>query len=187
MATNKFYLKEIWSKGASSLGKWRRWVNLLWLFLASGLVCLGLKVTDGYIDVIISSLAIFTGFYFTLIVYVTDKAAQKIKEKEKDIETFPEIYKTFLRQYQEFSGNLISQICYSILIAIILIFLTLLTQVTFDFGCVNGYISWFEVYLLLINTIFLYTIFKLVHLILLIIGNMQAFFFEEFNNTDRYL
>lgn len=186
MTTNRLHIIEIYKKGELTLGRKRRWVNLLWLILASGLVCAGLKVSDGYVEVIISSLAIFTGFYFTLIVYVTDKTVQKIKDKEQDVDSFPEIYKSFLRQYKEFSGNLISQISYSIVIAILLIFLVLFTQISFDFGCLNDYLSWLEAYLLLSNIVFLFVAFKLVHLILLIISNMQAFFFEEFNNTDKY-
>ena len=189
MESNRLHIIEIWKNGESSLGS-KKWIVNVFLFLFAVLISfLGLRVSDSYLDVIIGSLSIFTGFYFTLIVYVTDKSVGKMNEITNR-ETEPsKILSKFIADYKSFSKTILSQISFSIVMAIALIFIALLTQLLPEssesilvYGCNLSY-----AYQLVISVLFFYLCGRLVHMILLIISNMQAFFHEEFNNSNDIL
>ncbi|WP_341900789.1 hypothetical protein [Fluviicola taffensis] len=176
------------------MGKKKIGINTSFSIVSILMSLFGFRVSNNYLDVIISSLAIFTGFYFTLIVYVTDKTVHKINEVERNPENEEVVSKLlirFLDKYKRFSKSLISQISFSIVIAVFLIFVSFLTQ-TLTCECQKVMIKEVEIfpqmiYQIFITSIFLFLSCKLVHMILLIISNMQAFFFQEFDQSNKVL
>jgi hypothetical protein len=187
MISNRLHIIEIFQKGELTFGKRANIINLLYITGALIFIYSGIRVCKSYVEIIISSLAIFTGFYFTLMVYVTDKTINKIKEINLLDEELSELHITFQKKYKDFSGNLISQISYSVVLAILLILLVLLTQIQIHeiFNCDRYSLSQF--FNFFSNLLFFIFSLKLFHLILLIISNMQSFFFEEINPSDKYL
>lgn len=192
---SRLHIIEICKRGESTF-KRPRLTNFCLLIFSVGLVYIGFFVSKDYIGEIVSALAIFTGFYFTLIVYVTDKTVNKINDisgvsnsrsAEGSNKEESELLKRFKSQYKSFSEKIISQISYSIVISLSLIFITFLTQLKIGYlpkdflKCVNEY------YQYLISFIFAFTTMKLVHLILIIISNMQNFFLEELEKSHEDL
>lgn len=171
-----FHLIEIIKDGLSTIEARGKRLMLLFVFplLIGALLEFYAKIniSKDYIDGLISSLSIFTGFFFTLIVYVADKAANKknqyrIEENEED--------KRFLNSYLTFTERLISQISYSIFLSILVIASSLLSQLKLP-CLVDGICEY-------INSGIEIVIFSLiVHFgiyLLLIVSNMYALFLEE--------
>lgn len=185
---DSFHIGEILKDGFTSIvDLWRRL-----LFLVIIPICLSLfvvlvmnlrfKVTE--IGSIISALAIFTGFFFTLIVYVSDKAQTKKKEFQGTKNVADKI---FLEKYLSFSEGLIVQISYSIVTAIVLIVLYFLTA--YDYEPVICKIvdnsSFIETFVKSLNIFsFAYTFHFLIFL-LLIVSNMYAMFLEDVNTNNK--
>ena len=188
--TNRLHIIEILENGERTLGRKSISVNLFFLAVAIILTCCGIRVSKDYVELTISSLAIFTGFYFTLIVYVTDKTVTKvdaIRKMEKEMNT-SNLLKEFASEYKDFSKNLIAQISYSIVLAIMLIFISLLTQAfEEDYHCCWKNIDFPLFFREFTTTVFLFLIGKMLHMILLIISNMQAFFMQELFKSERRL
>ena len=171
-----FHLTEIIKDGLSTIETTHKRILLLFIFpFAFGLFLefyANINISIDYIDVLISSLSIFTGFFFTLIVYVADKAANKkkiyrLEENEED--------KRFLNSYLTFTERLISQISYSIFLSIMVIAFSLISQL--NLSCLSNSIC------NAINHFLQILIFSMiVHFgiyLLLIVSNMYALFLEE--------
>lgn len=139
---------------------------------------LGVFIKDNYVGLIIGSFAIFSGFFFTLIVYVSDKATNKRKEYAHSSE---ESDQRFLKKYLQFSERLIIQISYSIVVSIFAIILLFLTQFDFSltFSIKDHLIEIGKFYFFSINVITLAVCFNFLLFLLLIISNMYALFLEE--------
>ncbi|SFD00750.1 hypothetical protein SAMN05421780_11913 [Flexibacter flexilis DSM 6793] len=141
-----------------------------------------IKITKDYVGIILSSLSIFAGFFFTLIVYVTDKAANKKREFNIKIDKQEE-EKEALATYLEFCEKLIIQISYSIVFCIIIVFSVLTTQ--YDFCVLDNYdliviqntvSEWITI---CCNIISIALIYHFVVYLLLIVSNMYALFLNE--------
>lgn len=198
MVSSKLHIGEIIRNGENSLSKKKH--NLLYIFLALLIVFFGLRINKEYTGVIVSSLSIFAGFYFTLIVYVTDKTVNKISSRD-NVNALTNDYKRFIKDYKDFSKSLISQISYSIILSLILIIVCFLTQIMIcsddciilKFSIIKGFEYQYHefliqnIYQIIITSLFLFILFKLIFMILLIISNMQAFFYEELNSTEKIL
>ena len=210
--SHQLHIREICKQGEATFGSSKWTLNIIFVVFAGTLALFGFFVSHEYIGEIVGSLAIFTGFYFTLIVYVTDKTVGKINEisnlsvpkpenttPEETEGTKPEagdpkkvsqpsqLLERFKTHYREFSKNIIAQISYSIILSLSLIFITFLTQLKFTWclnGSLNGLNQW---YLIGISFLFLFVTLKLVYLILLIISNMQSFFLEELKKSHEIL
>ncbi len=182
---NRLHIFEILKNGEVTLGKRILVVNLFYLVASIALAYSGIRISKDYVGITISALAIFTGFYFTLIVYVTDKTVTKINEIKNKGKEVSNLLKSFASDYKDFSKNLISQISYSIVLAILLIFVSILTQLVDinDCYCWKGF-NLYEAFRFGITAIFLFLAGKMLHMILLIISNMQAFFTEELNRSN---
>ncbi|MBI0399998.1 hypothetical protein [Cyclobacterium marinum] len=174
---DNFHIREIIYDGFKTIQSRRKRFLLLVLIpsLVGALISFakGYSISESYINIIISSLSIFTGFFFTLIVYVADKAANKKNDyRGKDNEE----EKRFIDRYLNFTEKLISQISYSILLSIIIILLSLVSQL--NIPCIFS-----GSFCLLVNTCLLALILSIiVHFmiyLLLIVSNMYALFLEE--------
>lgn len=127
----------------------------------------------------ISSLSIFAGFFFTLIVYVSDKAANKKRELNK---SNIDDEQTFFKIYMKFTNSLIIQISYSILWALILIGVFFLTQYNFE-GALPTVISRFEKPIAtFFDFIAVSSTLHFLIFLLLIVSNMYAMFLQELRN-----
>lgn len=194
----QLHIREICKRGEATFDKpWR--LNIGLMLFGGVLVWVGFFVSDEYIGEIVSALAIFTGFYFTLIVYVTDKTVNKINDiskltnqrssdfNDQKNQEESELVKSFKTEYKVFSERIISQISYSIVISLSLIFITFLTQLKFGWfskecnDILNQYYHYF------ISFLFAFVAGKLIHLILVIISNMQNFFLEELQKSHEDL
>lgn len=121
-----------------------------------------------YVGDLISSISIFAGFLFTLMVYVSDKASNKKKEL---METTSDDIQIFIERYLNFTSDLISQISYSIVFSIFLLIFLFISLIDFRNESLEKIID-----LLVICGIVHFLIF-----ILLIISNMYALFLQEIN------
>ena len=104
---DNFHIREIIYDGFKTIQSRRKRFLLLVLIpsLVGALISFakGYSISESYINIIISSLSIFTGFFFTLIVYVADKAANKKNDyRGKDNEE----EKRFIDRYLNFTEKL---------------------------------------------------------------------------------
>jgi len=179
---DEFHIREILRDGINTVtNKGKRYVLLILLPSLLSIVSvffLGIYIKDNYVGLIIASFAIFSGFFFTLIVYVSDKATNKRKEYAHSSE---ESDQRFLKKYLQFSERLIIQISYSIVVSISAIILLFLTQFDFSltFSIKNYTIEIGKIYFILINVFTLAVCFNFLLFLLLIISNMYALFLEE--------
>jgi hypothetical protein len=172
-----FHIAEIIGDGLKTFeNKRKRFFILILLPISIGVFLttyINVSISENYINIIISSLSIFAGFFFTLIVYVADKAANKKNEyREKENEED----KRFINTYLDFIEKLISQISYSILLSVFIICSALISQLKFP-CLINGSLCSYINILITISIISL--IFHFVIYLLLIISNMYALFLEE--------
>ncbi len=175
---DRFHITEILKDGLHTVYNPIRRIFLLFIMplALSSLIVIVFKslFTDFYVSIVISSLAIFTGFFFTLIVYVADKATNKKRELKDSINEEDE---RFLKKYLQFSERLITQISYSIVLSIIIIAITVLTQFNI---CIFEFSKHIE--LLYYNSISIIAFAAIFHFsicLLLIVSNMYALFLEE--------
>ena len=165
-----FHISEIISDGFKTIeNSGKRFLVLILTPIIIGItisIYKDIEVNKDYINIIISSLSIFTGFFFTLIVYVADKAANK--KNEEDIR--------FINTYLDFIEKLISQISYSIILSVIIICISLVSQLELPCLIDGKYCHHFD---LLITSIVISLIFHFLIYLLLIISNMYALFLEE--------
>ena len=182
MKANKLHLLEIKKKGESSITSSRKALNLIAFLLAILMLLLQVRITTDLLGVLISSLAIFTGFFFTLIVYITDKSVSKIAqitENQKEIAPSLSAHK-FKESYIDFTKKIIAQISYSILLSVFLMIVAFVTQVNFfTFDVCMHQINVTEIMVLLSTFIFCFSSIRLIYFILVVIGNMQSFFYSE--------
>lgn len=177
-----FHIGEILRDGINTISNSRkRYFILIWLPLLLSVACvffLDISIQGNYVSSIIGSFAIFSGFFFTLIVYVSDKATNKRKEYSNSLE---ESDQRFLKKYLKFSERLIIQISYSIVVSIFAIILLFLTQFDFSltFSIKDHSIEIGKIYFFSINVITLAVCFNFLLFLLLIISNMYALFLEE--------
>lgn len=172
-----FHIAEIISDGFKTIeNNWKRFFVLIFIPILIGsslTIYKSIEVNEDYINIIISSLSIFAGFFFTLIVYVADKAANKKneyrgKENEEDIR--------FINTYLDFIEKLISQISYSILLSIFIICMSLISQLELPCLIIGPFCNYFNLF---ITFIIISLIFHFLTYLLLIISNMYALFLEE--------
>lgn len=186
MKTDKLNIRMIVSKGEKTLSK-KFWLNFLSAALGFLLVFFSMSISDSYLSLIISSLAIFTGFFFTLIVYITDKSVSKIQiieESEKDATNLSK--SQFKKDYVSFTKKIVSQISYSIVMSIALIVLSFLTQLElFSFEVYNIEIDLTCKFQVITSFLFYYIAFRLVYFVLIIISNMQSFFYGEIDQAHK--
>jgi hypothetical protein len=190
MKANKLHLLEIKRKGEETIVSARKGLNLIAFFLSVLMLFLHVRITTDLLGVLISSLAIFTGFFFTLIVYITDKSVSKIAQitdNQKDI--MPSLSaRKFKESYIDFTKKIIAQISYSILLSVFLMIVAFITQVHFfSFNICKHHINVTEIIVLLSTFIFCFTSIRLLYFILVVIGNMQSFFYSEIDQVqDKY-
>jgi len=186
MKADKLNIRMIVSKGEKTLSK-KFWLNFLSAALGFLLVFFNMSISDSYLSLIISSLAIFTGFFFTLIVYITDKSVSKIQiieESEKDATNLSK--SQFKKDYVSFTKKIVSQISYSIVMSIALIVLSFLTQLElFSFEVYNIEIDLTCKLQVITSFLFYYIAFRLVYFVLIIISNMQSFFYGEIDQAHK--
>lgn len=190
MKANKLHLLEIKKKGEASITSSRKALNFIAFLLAILMLLLQVRITTDLLGVLISSLAIFTGFFFTLIVYITDKSVSKIAQiTENEKEITPSLSaRKFKESYVDFTKKIIAQISYSILLSIFLMIVGFITQVNFfSFEIYTYHINVTEIMVLLSTFIFCFTSIHLIYFILIVIGNMQSFFYSEIDQIqDKY-
>lgn len=190
MKANKLHLLEIKKKGEASITSSRKALNFIAFLLAILMLLLQVRITTDLLGVLISSLAIFTGFFFTLIVYITDKSVSKIAQiTENQKEITPSLSaRKFKESYVDFTKKIIAQISYSILLSICLMIVGFITQVNFfSFEIYTYHINVTEIMVLLSTFIFCFTSIHLIYFILIVIGNMQSFFYSEIDQIqDKY-
>lgn len=190
MKANKLHLLEIKKKGEASITSSRKALNFIAFLLAILMLLLQVRITTDLLGVLISSLAIFTGFFFTLIVYITDKSVSKIAQiTENQKEITPSLSaRKFKESYVDFTKKIIAQISYSILLSIFLMIVGFITQVNFfSFEIYTYHINVTEIMVLLSTFIFCFTSIHLIYFILIVIGNMQSFFYSEIDQIqDKY-
>ena len=188
-------IKEIITSGEFSIGgeNRRRWqFNIIPLVLGGCFAFLfQIFISTDYLDILIGALAIFTGFYFTLMVYVTDKSSAKRKELLAE-ENKNMLLDQFIRDYSNFVKSLINQISYSIVLAIIIIISLFGTQLNYPIFLPESLpvdYPWIFSYLFpaIVHTFVYFLIIKLLLFILLITSNMQAFFNEEISDSTKEL
>ncbi|WP_339926321.1 hypothetical protein [uncultured Cyclobacterium sp.] len=172
-----FHISEIISDGFKTIeNSGKRFLVLILTPIIIGItisIYKDIEVNKDYINIIISSLSIFTGFFFTLIVYVADKAANK-KNEYRDKKNEEDI--RFINTYLDFIEKLISQISYSIILSVIIICISLVSQLELPCLIDGKYCHHFD---LLITSIVISLIFHFLIYLLLIISNMYALFLEE--------
>jgi hypothetical protein len=173
---DKFHIWEIVKDGLLSIEKKKPWVFFYFPAIVSCLlvVVFKAKITKDYVGFIVSALAIFTGFFFTLIVYVADKATNKKAEigKLKD-----ETALRFLGKYLKFSEKLISQISYSIVVSLALIMAYIVAVYDFkNIGLPANFSSGFSYFF---NFIAFSITFHFIAFLLLIVSNMYVVFINE--------
>jgi hypothetical protein len=190
MKANKLHLLEIKKKGEASISSSRKALNFIAFLLAILMLLLQVRITTDLLGVLISSLAIFTGFFFTLIVYITDKSVSKIAQiTENQKEITPSLSaRKFKESYVDFTKKIIAQISYSILLSVFLMIVAFITQVNFfSFDISMYHINVTEIIVLLSTFIFCFTSIRLLYFILVVIGNMQSFFYSEIDQVeDKY-
>jgi hypothetical protein len=188
MKANKLHLLEIKKKGESSITSSRKALNLIAFLLAIIMLLLQVRITIDLLGVLISSLAIFTGFFFTLIVYITDKSVSKIAQiTENQKEIAPSLSaRKFKESYIDFTKKIIAQISYSILLSVFLMIVAFITQVNFfTFDVCMHHINVTEIMVLLSTFIFCFSSIRLIYFILVVIGNMQSFFYSEIDQIQN--
>lgn len=190
MKANRLHIFEIKKKGEETIASSRRNLNLVAIFFSVIILMLNARITDTLLGVLISSLAIFTGFFFTLIVYITDKSVSKIAQINDDQkDKTPSLSaRKFKQSYIDFTKKIISQISYSILLSIFLIIVAFITQVDFfTLKQCNYTIDLTRIIEIITTFIFSFTAIRLLYFILVIIGNMQSFFYSEIDQVqDKY-
>lgn len=190
MKANRLHIFEIKKKGEETITSSRRYLNIVSALLSIFILLLNVRITETLLGVLISALAIFTGFFFTLIVYITDKSVSKIAQiNDYQKEKAPSLSaRKFKQSYIDFTKKIISQISYSILLSIFLIIVAFITQVNFfSFKQCNYTIDVTRIMELISTFIFCFTAFRLLYFILVIIGNMQSFFYSEIDQVqDQY-
>lgn len=185
---NKLFIQEIKSKGESTISQCKTTINLFSLVFAFVLLFLHVRISKDLLDVLISSLAIFTGFFFTLIVYITDKSITKISKISEDEKLIlPNLaFRKFKENYVAFTKKIIAQISYSILLSLVSILVVFISQVVlFETTICSLNINFTEIISVGSTFIFGLIATRLVYFILLIIGNMQSFFYGEIDQLDQ--
>jgi len=144
-------------------------------------------LNESLTNILITGLSIFSGLFFSLIFVVTEKAKEIRKEYTES--TDDELI-NFKIRYLNFSKQLIAQISYSILIALMIILLAFLTKIELSSDLIrfpnyfqNGLalskliipkLLYFILYILLIRFLIVFVI---------ILSSMYSMFLEQINNT----
>ena len=96
MKANRLNILEIKSKGEETISSTRHKLNYFAFFSSLTMFFLNVNIDGDLLGVLISALAIFTGFFFTLIVYITDKSVSKlnlITEEQRSSSLFSQLRK----------------------------------------------------------------------------------------------
>lgn len=144
-------------------------------------------LNESLTNILITGLSIFSGLFFSLIFVVTEKAKEIRKEYTES--TDDELI-NFKIRYLNFSKQLIAQISYSILIALMIILLAFLTKIELSSDLIrlpdyfqNGLalskliipkLLYLILYILLIRFLIVFVI---------ILSSMYSMFLEQINNT----
>lgn len=98
---------------------------LLPLFIACILLASGVTINNDIANYFITGISIFAGLFFNLLLVVADKlnVRKRLLDSDPNEET-----RNYVKRYQHFSEQLISQISYGIVISIGLIILMFLTN-----------------------------------------------------------
>jgi hypothetical protein len=180
---------EIIKTGEELIKPKRNALNLVCVFLAIFMTVLKVHITENLLGVLISSLAIFSGFFFTLIVYITDKSVNKIEQLNafKATEKTNISFDKFRLAYIAFSKSVVNLISYSILQAIFLIIVAFTTQVKlFNIEVLDSTLNLTEISRIIFTFLFCGLSMRMLYFILLIITKMNAFFQTEINQVHNH-
>ncbi len=168
---NRFLLKDI---DGNDLSKADR--NIYWylvpIALSIGLSYFGFYLNDRTISLIITALSIFSGLSFNLLIVIVEKASNK-KEKIEKSRNEEDI--NYLKRVKNFSKILSALISYSILVALGLIFLLLISNYQFF----TSFILPGLIYKHIVTILIIFYLYRYVLLILLIVSKMYELFYEE--------
>lgn len=105
------------------------WLKLFPLFISIFLLFLQVYLNDIIIDYLISFISIFAGLFFALIFVVADKYNNR-RNSKRFIESgkIDEENVLYIKRYQKFSKQFVTQISYMILISIVLVILFVITS-----------------------------------------------------------
>lgn len=178
---DSFHIIEILRDGISSFSSRKKKFKYL-LFIPLIIVVpavefFNLSIDSDSTNTLISSLSIFTGFFFTLIIYVADKANNKKRDLKLSIQ---EEDQRLLKRYLDFTENLIIQISFSIVLSIIIIFILMFSQIDFNqFSELKEISFWLKK---ILDTMVFYCVVVLLIYLLLIVSNMYAVLLHEVND-----
>ena len=128
------------------------------------------SIVVGYL---LTTYSIFAGLLFSLIIVIVDKA-KKIKEKA-NVEKEERFY--YVKRYLRFSKQLITKIAFTIIIALILIMLSLITQLNFGMHNISSWIAIHKPHI--VSFLIFYFTIQFVLMILQIVSEMYEVFLEE--------
>jgi len=188
MKANRLNILEIKKIGEASISSSRHKLNIFAFLSSLAMFFLNVNIDGDILGVLISALAIFTGFFFTLIVYITDKSVSKLNliTEEQKINP-PSLSATkFKQSYIDFTKKIIAQISYSILLSIFLILIAFISQtIFFSFEICEMKLNLTEIIKKSSTFIFCFSSIRLIYFVLIIIGNMQSFFYSEIDQVQN--